>query len=95
MIERALIQHRGGALSFETLLPVSHSGARKPPIQDSGGNRDLPPLDEMTVQHIRQALEMAGGKINGPGGAAQILRLHPNTLRNRMNKLGIPYGKKS
>jgi transcriptional regulator with GAF, ATPase, and Fis domain len=94
MIERALIQHRGGALSFETLLPVSHSGARRP-IQDSGRNRDLPPLDEMTVQHIRQALEMAGGKINGTGGAAQILGLHPNTLRNRMNKLGIPYGRKS
>ncbi|MGO9378678.1 MAG: sigma 54-interacting transcriptional regulator [Dissulfurispiraceae bacterium] len=94
MIERALIQHRGGALFFETLLPVSHSEAR-PPIQDSGRNRDLPPLDEMTIQHIRQALETAGGKINGPGGAAQILGLHPNTLRNRMNKLGIPYGKKS
>jgi DNA-binding NtrC family response regulator len=94
MIERALIQHQGGALSFEALLPVSHSGDRTP-IQDSGRNQDLPPLDEMTVQHIRQALEMAGGKINGPGGAAQILGLHPNTLRNRMNKLGIPYGRKS
>ena len=95
MIERALIQHRGaGALSFETLLPVSHSGDRDV-AQDSGRNRDLLPLDEMTVQHIRQALEMAGGKINGPGGAAQILGLHPNTLRNRMNRLGIPYGRKS
>jgi transcriptional regulator with GAF, ATPase, and Fis domain len=49
----------------------------------------------MTVQHIRQALEKTGGKINGPGGAAQILGLHPNTLRNRMSKLGIPYGRKS
>ena len=94
MIERALIQHRGGALFFEMLLPVAHSGAPTP-IQDSSLNRDLPPLDEMTVQHIRQALEKAGGKINGPGGAAQILGLHPNTLRNRMIKLGIPYGKKS
>ena len=94
MIERALIQHRGGALSFEKLLPVSHSGARTP-IQNSGRNQDLPQLDEMTAQHIRQALETAGGKINGSGGAAQILGLHPNTLRNRMNKLGIPYGKKS
>jgi transcriptional regulator with GAF, ATPase, and Fis domain len=49
----------------------------------------------MTVQHIRQALEMTGGKINGPGGAAQILGIHPNTLRNRMNRLGIPYGRRS
>lgn len=93
-IERALIQHRGGALSFEALLPMPVSGDREV-VQDSGRNRDLPPLDEMTVQHIGQALEMAGGKINGPGGAAQILGLHPNTLRNRMNRLGIPYGKKS
>ena len=51
-------------------------------------------LDEINAQHIRQALETAGGKINGPGGAAQILGLNPNTLRSRMNKLGIPYGRK-
>ena len=94
MIERALIQHRGGALSFETLLPDRVPEIHDA-IQDAGRNRDLPSLDEMTVQHIRQALEMAGGKINGPGGAAQILGLHPNTLRHRMNKLGIPYGRKS
>jgi transcriptional regulator with GAF, ATPase, and Fis domain len=95
MIERALIHHRGGgALSFETLLPMPVSGDGEV-VQDSGRNRDLPPLAEMTVQHIRQALERAGGKINGPGGAAQILGIHPNTLRHRMNKLGIPYGKKS
>ena len=49
--------------------------------RDAGQNRTLLSLDEITAQHIRQALEVAGGKINGPGGAAQILGLHPNTLR--------------
>ena len=63
--------------------------------QDSGRNRDLVPLDEITAGHIKQALKGAGGKINGPGGAAEILGLHPNTLRARMNKLGIPYGRKT
>ena len=53
------------------------------------------PLDEMTVRHIREALAMFGGKINRPGGAAQLLGLHPNTLRTKMNKLGIPYGRRS
>jgi transcriptional regulator with GAF, ATPase, and Fis domain len=81
-------------LSFETLLapqvPLIHEVTR-----DAARTRTLLSLDEMTVQHIRQALEMAGGKINGPGGAAEILGLHPNTLRTRMNKLGIPYGRKS
>jgi transcriptional regulator with GAF, ATPase, and Fis domain len=95
LIERALIQSRGGsALSFETLsapqVPVGREVTR-----DAGRNRTALSLDEINAQHIRQALEMAGGKINGPGGAAQILGLNPNTLRSRMSKLGIPYGKKS
>jgi len=94
LIERALIQSRGGVLSFETLfetqVPVSHEVTR-----GEGQNRTLLSFDEMTVQHIRQALQMAGGKINGPGGAAQLLGLHPNTLRTKMSRLGIPYGRRS
>ena len=94
MIERALIQHRGGVLSFETLLPLAVSGGREV-VEDAGRNQVLSSLDEINARHIRRALEMAGGKINGPGGAAQILGVHPNTLRKRMNKLGIPYGRRS
>jgi transcriptional regulator with GAF, ATPase, and Fis domain len=93
MIERALIQSRGDPLSFETLsapqIPAGREAAR-----DAGRNRTVLSLDVVNAQHIRQALETAGGKINGPGGAAQILGLHPNTLRSRMIKLGIPYGRK-
>jgi transcriptional regulator with GAF, ATPase, and Fis domain len=93
MIERALIQCRGDPLSFETLsapkIPVGRDAVR-----DTGRNRTVLSLDEINAQHIRQALETAGGKINGSGGAAQILGLHPNTLRSRMIKLGIPYGRK-
>jgi transcriptional regulator with GAF, ATPase, and Fis domain len=94
MIERALIQRRGGVLSFETFLapPVPKIREAAPEV---GRNRTLLSLEEMNVRHIRQALERAGGKINGPGGAAQILGLNPNTLRTKMNKLGIPYGRKS
>jgi hydrogenase-4 transcriptional activator len=94
VIERALIQQRNGVLSFETPLapqvPGRHEGTR-----EAGHNRTPLSFDEMTIQHIRRALEMAGGKINGPGGAAQLLGLHPNTLRTRMTKLGIPYGRRS
>jgi transcriptional regulator with PAS, ATPase and Fis domain len=94
MIERTLIQHRGGILSFETLLAPQVPGGREV-TRDAGRNRALLSLDEMTAQIIRRALEMAGGKINGPGGAGQMLGLHPNTLRKRMNKLGIPFGRRS
>ncbi len=94
MVERALIQHRGGILSFETLLPPAVSGAREV-VEDASRNRALLSLDEINARHIRRALKAAGGKINGPGGAAQILGIHPNTLRKRMNKLEIPFGRKS
>ena len=35
------------------------------------------------------------GKIHGSGGAAELLGINPNTLRNRMNKLGINYKHRS
>lgn len=91
LIERALIQNRSGALSFET-LPAAHTQADHEVPRKSGPNPNVLSLQEINSRHIRQALEMAGGKINGPGGAAQILGLNPSTLRARMKKLGIPYG---
>jgi len=94
LIERALIQSRGDMLSFETLSGPQVPAGREI-SRDPGWNRPLVSLDEVNAQHIRQALEMAGGRINGPGGAAEILGLHPNTLRARMDKLGIPYGRRN
>jgi hydrogenase-4 transcriptional activator len=94
-IERALIQHgAGGLLSFEALLPLAvsrYSGI----VQGPGRDESLDPLKDVTIHHIRNALEKAKGKISGPGGAAQILDINPSTLRKRMKKLGIPYGRQS
>jgi transcriptional regulator with GAF, ATPase, and Fis domain len=92
-VERALIQQRSGILSFETTLGQRMPADREA-TRNAGRSRTVLSLDEINAQHIRQALEIAGGKINGPGGAAQLLGLHPNTLRKRMSKLGIPYGRK-
>ncbi len=43
----------------------------------------------MERTHILVALQQTGGVIEGPKGAARILGMHPNTLRSRMQKLGI------
>jgi transcriptional regulator with GAF, ATPase, and Fis domain len=94
VVERALIQQRNGILSFETPLAPQVTGGREG-TREASRSRTLPSLDEINAEHIRQALQMAGGKINGPRGAAQLLGLHPNTLRKRMDKLGILYGRKS
>jgi len=38
---------------------------------------------------IQREVEACGGKIDGNGNAAEQLGLHPDTLRSRMQKLGI------
>ena len=46
-------------------------------------------LEEVERAQIAAALQRSGGVIEGPRGAAGLLRMHPNTLRSRMEKLGI------
>lgn len=60
--------------------------------QDSEGTDNL---DEVVSQHIRRVLSRTEGKVNGPDGAAAFLGINPSTLRNRMKKLGIDYGRKA
>ncbi len=46
-------------------------------------------LDEAMKQHIQSVLERVAGRIEGRGGAADLLGINPHTLRARMRKLGI------
>ena len=43
------------------------------------------------AEHIALALRAAGGRIEGREGAAALLDIHPNTLRARMQKLGLDW----
>jgi hypothetical protein len=52
------------------------------------------PLAEMVAGYITKALTYTNGKVEGKDGAAQLLGLHPSTLRGMMKKLIIPYGRK-
>lgn len=47
------------------------------------------PLDKIDQQHIQVVLNHTQRVISGPRGAAKILDINPNTLRSRMEKLGI------
>ena len=47
------------------------------------------PLEQVERQHILSTLKRSGWRIEGPNGAANLLRLNPSTLRSRMKKLGI------
>ncbi len=51
-------------------------------------HKPLIPLKQLQAEHMAEAL-LQCGKINGPGGAAEMLGIHPSTLRARMKKLGV------
>ena len=50
-------------------------------------------LDAAMTQHIEAALEATHGRVEGPHGAARRLGINPHTLRGRMRKLGIDWGR--
>jgi transcriptional regulator with GAF, ATPase, and Fis domain len=79
VLERALILSAGPSLSVEEALGTS---TNRPQVPDES-------FDAAARGHVRAVLERCGWRINGPGGAAEVLAVHPNTLRSRMARLGI------
>jgi DNA-binding NtrC family response regulator len=90
IVERALILNPQGPLSFDRFF---HSSPKPQPSKISVSNTGT--LDEVIRSHIKQVLAETNGKIHGPGGAAEVLGINASTLRNRMKKLEIVYGRKA
>ena len=55
----------------------------------------LATLKENEHRHIQGVLQKMGWKIRGPGGAAELLDIHPSTLESRMKKLGLQKPRRS
>jgi DNA-binding NtrC family response regulator len=91
VIERDLILNPTGPLTFEH-LDLSHA---KKTLEPQGQSEETDNLDEVVYRHIHRVLSKTQGKVNGPDGAAALLGINPSTLRNRMKKLGVDYGRKS
>ena len=88
-VERALILCQGKPLTFADLdFSPPHVPERTPEREDG-----LLTLDQAMGGHISRVLKMTGGKVEGKEGAAELLGLNPGTLRHRMRKLGIPFGR--
>jgi len=92
LVERELILHRGGVLTFDAILPLRERERERVPTAASDPGQ-LPSLnaDEALAAHMKAVLELTNGKINGPGAAAELLGMKANTLRARLDKLGIAY----
>ena len=87
VIERAIILARDGPLRFDP----RPAAAAPPPLSRPGA---LPLLSRVAMEkHQRDAivgaLERSGGRVSGPGGAAELLGMKASTLFSRMSVLGL------
>lgn len=89
IVERELIRYKEGFLTFESLVSPPYTKKEQPSPNVDLENFKPVSLDEAIAQHIRKVLEFTKRKINGKGGAAELLRINPSTLRSRMEKLGV------
>jgi transcriptional regulator with GAF, ATPase, and Fis domain len=91
VVERAIILKPAGPLTFNLSPSQRDSHPREGQILPQAQSDESLNLDEAMTRHVKRVLQITGGKIHGPGGAAEQMGIHPNTLRNRMNKLKITY----
>jgi len=89
VIERAVIVSEGSELQLAEKIDAIPVDSIRENEYPSVGSRGTKALAEAEREHILMALQQTGWRIQGPQGAAQVLELHPNTLRGRMKKLGI------
>lgn len=89
VVERAVILADGRVLRIGAEL-LSVSGDLPAPGSAASADGTSPAsLETVERGHILAVLQQTHGRISGREGAAGVLRLHPNTLRSRMKKLGI------
>ncbi len=91
VIERSIILWQEGPMTFDipALRPISNSsqcvtpaGANTAPLTREG-------LKRQERDAIVAALRQTNGKVSGPGGAAELLRMKPTTLASRISALGL------
>lgn len=80
VIERAAILSQSSMLEIDDVLLQTGTGSE----QVVSGR-----LKDVERAHITKMLRDREWVVEGPHGAARLLGLHPNTLRSRMQKLGI------
>jgi transcriptional regulator with GAF, ATPase, and Fis domain len=107
-VERSLILDRSNLLTFKEIgigegntISASlnwespETGQRPDQLLKTKQQETPLELDQVLIQHIRHVLDLCKGRVEGERGAAKLLNIHPSTLRKRMKKLNISFGRRN
>ncbi len=88
LVERSVLLTTGPTINQ---LYLSLSAAEAPAADQDQGSY-VKTIEEVEREHILSVLELSNGKVSGPGGAAERLRIPPTTLTSKIGRLGIKKG---
>lgn len=86
LVERAVITSNSSTLNLGASLRALRRTDQRPGIQLSG---EMISFEEMQRQYLIEALKRTKGKVTGPGGAAELLKVNGRTLTSKLQKLRI------
>jgi transcriptional regulator with GAF, ATPase, and Fis domain len=92
VIERAVLLSRGGVLRLDGLAePEEPTRAKSYESTPVALQAVIPEIEwrRRERENLRTALQLAKGRIYGPDGAADLLRVKPTTLISRLDALGL------
>jgi transcriptional regulator with GAF, ATPase, and Fis domain len=91
VMDRAVLIGQGRVLDVAAALGQGPPTASSPSASGAVAAQpvSIEPLDVVMQRHIEAALRETYGRVDGPHGAARLLRINPHTLRARMRKLKI------
>jgi transcriptional regulator with GAF, ATPase, and Fis domain len=100
VIDRAAILGDGQRLEVAKALGIAETSRvrdQRPLPQSARHGQQAPhalqSLDDAMRTHIQSALTVTQGRVEGPRGAAALLKINPHTLRARMRKLGVDWSR--
>lgn len=90
IVEHAMIVSGSGRLRFPLLdMPVERAGKAMDPASTPATIATYAEMHAANRLNILRAVESAGGRISGEGGAAERLGIKPQTLYSQLRKLKI------
>ena len=84
-LERSVLQTRGNILENISIFFIRNE-ERDKPVQEQKSEQSI---EDALRDHIIAVLKKCRGKISGPGGAAEYLKMPATTLHSKVKKLGL------
>ena len=100
VIERAVILSKGAVLRLDLSAPQFALPSAAPPVPAEAAPETAKPaaetgfrteaqMKEFARENVVRALEAAGWRVSGRGGAAELLGIRPSTLADRVRAMNI------